>query len=114
MKFFNIEGKNFAEAKKAIEDNQVDLESKFSNGDMKAGRYLGVMYIMEAAVRGDITSQVALGNLYELGSIVDQSKEEAVHWYQEAIAQDHPKQDGTMLAAGATRGMARIERGETD
>jgi TPR repeat protein len=110
MNFFNIEGKNYEEAKKAIEDNRTVLETSFADGDMKAGRYLGILYIMEAAARGDITSQVALGNLYELGSIVDQDNEEAVRWYRAAIAQDHPKRDGTMLAAGATKGMARLGR----
>jgi len=108
MAFFNIEGRDYEEAKKAIEGNLESLKKEYTEGDKKAGRYLGVYYIMEAAGRGDITSQVALGNLFELGSIVDKNVDEAKHWYGEALAQDHPKMDGTMLAAGATEGMKRI------
>ena len=67
---------------------------------------------MEAAVRGDITSQVALGQLFELGSIVDRNLGEAERWYREALLQDHPKADGTMLAAGAALGMRRIRGDE--
>lgn len=110
MNFFNIEGKNYEEAKKALEENRKALETDFANGGMKAGRYLGILYIMEAAERGDITSQVALGNLYEMGSIVDQDTEEAVRWYRAALAQDHPKRDGTMLADGAAKGLERLGR----
>ncbi len=108
MAFFNIEGKNFKEAKAAIEEKLGDLTQEFQGGDVKAGRYIGIYHLMEAAERGDITSQVAIGNLFELGSIVDRNLDEARTWYQAAIAKDHPKMDGTMLAAGATEGMKRI------
>lgn len=109
MNFFNIEGKGFEEAKKAIGDNLEMLEAQYREGSMKPGRYIGLYYIMNAAERGDITSQVALGNLYEFGSIVDRDSQEARRWYEKAIAQNHPKADGkTMLAAGAEEGMKRL------
>lgn len=107
-KRFNIEGKGFREAVDLIGESLETLGKDFSEGDMKAGRYIGVYYIMRAAERGDITSQVALGNLYELGSIVDQDTEEAKKWYGRALAQDHPKMDGTMLATGASAGIKRL------
>ena len=109
MARFNIEGMNFEQARSHIEENLSDLLADFEAGDMKAGRYIGVYYLMEAALRGDITSQVAVGSLFEEGTILDQDMDAAKYWYAAAIAQDHPRQDGTMLAAAASRAMQRLE-----
>ena len=108
MEDFCIEGKNSKEARTAIAERLDELAADFADGDMKAGRYIGLYYLLEAAERGDITSQVAVGNLAELGTVLDQSDADARFWYQEAIAKDHPKKDGTMLAAGATAGLQRL------
>lgn len=108
-KRFNIEGMGYEEAKAAIAANLEDLQKEFSADGMKPGRYIGVYYMMIAAERGDITSQIALGNLYEFGSIVDRDVEEAKKWYRTALSKDHPKKDGTMLAAGASAGLARLK-----
>jgi len=108
MKRFHIEGLGYQEARGKIGNDLDRLKDDFSDGDMKAGRYLSVYYLMEAAARGDITSQVTLGSLYEFGNIVDQDLDEAAKWYRTALAQDHAKADGTMLAAGAADGMKRL------
>ncbi len=107
-KRFNIEGMNFAEAKAALEENLESLLQGKENGDFKAGRYIGLYYLISAAESGDITSQIALGQFYEFGVITDQDSEEAKKWYGKAIEKDHPKKDGTMLAAAATLGMERL------
>lgn len=105
---FNIEGLGFEESRKHIAENLGQLQSDFTAGEMKAGRYISLYYLMEAAQRGDITSQIALGSLYEFGNIVDRDTQEAKRWYRAAIEKDHPKQDGTMLAAAAAEAMKRL------
>lgn len=105
---FNIEGKNSAQAKPAIEEQLEQLTSDFNAGDKKAGRYIGLYYLLKAAERDDITSQIAIGHLLEFGVILDRNTDEAKAWYKKAIAQDHPKKDGTMLAAAATAAMKRL------
>lgn len=106
---FSVEGMNSEEASAHIEEHIGELREDFASGGMKSGRFLGLYAIIKAAMRGDITAQVALGNLYEFGSIVDQNAGEAEKWYREALAHDHPKKDGTMLAAGAAEGMKRLQ-----
>ena len=105
---FNIEGLRSLEAKEKIGSNLDVLMRDFASGDMKAGRYIGYYYLIEAASRGDVTSQIAAGNLCEFGSVADRSSEDARYWYAKALEKDHPKRDGTMLAAGAAEGMARL------
>lgn len=108
---FNIGGLDEQEIKSKIETNFDVLKEDFDRNGMKSGRFLGLYYIMKAAERGDITSQIALGNLYESGTIVQKDCEEAEKWYGRAVAQDHPKADGTMLAAGASAGLRRLGKG---
>jgi len=110
MVLFSIDGLGFSEAKKYIQENTEILDKQFYEGNMKAGRFLGLFYLMEAAERGDITSQIAIGYLYEFGVIVERNITEAKEWYAKAIAQDHPNKDGMMIAAAASEAMKRLER----
>lgn len=105
---FDIEGLNEQEVLSKIEDNLDLLKEDFAEDGMKSGRFLGLYYLLKAAERGDITSQIAVGSLYEFGTIVDQNTDEAKKWYERAVAKDHPKADGTMLAAGASAGLKRL------
>ena len=75
------------------------FETAAEKGDMKAPRYLGLMYqegkipdenpaekaraaFLQGADRGDITSQYHLGVIYEQGLGVQPDLEEAIRWYR--------------------------------
>ena len=92
--------------------DEEEAEKQFAkadeHGSMKAGRYLGVIALKRAAERGDITSKVILGTLYEYGYAVPNDNEKAKEWYRSALADDHPNRDGFNLAAGADLGMGRL------
>jgi len=77
-------------------------------GHMKAGRYLAVIDLMRAAGRGDITSKLILGTLYEFGYALPCDARKAERCYMSALADNHPNREGFMLAAGADLGMGRI------
>ena len=77
-------------------------------GSMKAGRYLGIIYLQQAARRGDITSEVILGMLSEYGCGLEENSEKAEEYYLSALRDNHPDREGVMLAAGADLGMGRI------
>lgn len=108
LTLFSVDGMDTEEIISHIEKHMDVLKEDFASGGMKSGRFLGLYAIIKAAMRGDITSQVALGNLFEFGAIVDRNAAEAEKWYRKALACDHPKKDGTMLAAGAAEGMSRL------
>lgn len=91
-----------------------ELKAADAAGNMKAGRYISVIYLMKAAEAGDLTSQIALGDQYASGTILPYDAAKAKEWYGKAIAQDHQKQDGTMLAAGANLGMGELLLSEGD
>lgn len=93
---------------------QSELKAADAAGNMKAGRYLSVLSLMKAAEKGDLTSQIALGDAYASGTILPYDSTKAKEWYGKAIAQDHQKEDGTMLAAGANLGMGRLLLSEGD
>lgn len=78
------------------------------HGSMKAGRYLAVLALRRAAERGDITSKVILGTLYELGYAVSCDTNLAAELYNSALKDDHKNKEGFMLAAGADLGLGRI------
>ncbi|WP_439328109.1 tetratricopeptide repeat protein [Lonepinella sp. BR2357] len=85
------------------------LQQATEQGDMKASRYIGLMYLngegvtkspskafaafTTAANRGDITSQYWLGYLYENGIGVEKDLTTAVQWYKKSAARgDHVSQ----------------------
>lgn len=86
----------------------AEFKAADAAGNMKAGRYISMIYLMKAAEAGDLTSQIALGDAYASGTILPYDAAKAKEWYGKAIAQDHQKQDGTMLAAGANLGMGKL------
>lgn len=92
----------------------AELKAADAAGNMKAGRYISMIYLMKAAEAGDLTSQIALGDAYASGTILPYDAAKAKEWYGKAIAQDHQKQDGTMLAAGANLGMGKLLLSEGD
>lgn len=87
---------------------QTILERLFAHDSMKAGRYLALIDLEKAAKRGDITSKVALGSLYEFGIAAAYDLPKAKKLYQSALADDHQDMQGYMLAAGADLGLGRI------
>jgi TPR repeat protein len=85
------------------------LEKLAAKNSMKAGRYLALIDLEQAADRGDITSKIALGNLYETGIAADYNLTKARSLYLSALADDHQDMEGYMLAAGADLGLGRID-----
>lgn len=84
------------------------LAKLMAKGSMKAGRYLALINFEKAAKRGDITSKIALGNLYEFGIAATYNLSKAKELYQSALADDHQDMQGYMLASGADLGLGRI------
>lgn len=87
---------------------RAKLEQLLNNKSMKAGRYLALMDLEAAAKRGDITSKIALGSLYETGIAAHYDLTKAKALYLSALTDDHPDMEGYMLAAGADLGLGRI------
>ncbi|RIY31969.1 hypothetical protein CKF54_05885 [Psittacicella hinzii] len=87
-------------------------------GNMKAPRYLGLMYLnglgvkynasnafkyfVLAAQRGDITGQYWLGHLYETGTGVNQDMQQAIRWYSISAKR------GDIISAPALTALGRI------
>lgn len=79
-----------ADTEKAL----VLLQQAITGGCRKAGRFVGLYYMekdlpeeakkwfLEAANRGDITSQYHMGVLYENGIGVEADLKEAIRWYR--------------------------------
>ena len=82
----------------ALESDQIPEASACFNkamqlGNMKAGRYLAVIALKEAAERGDITSKLMLGTLYEFGYAVSNDTEKAKALYRSALADNHENRE---------------------
>lgn len=94
------------------------FERSEQGGDMKAPRYIGLMYLnglgvpkdadkaaaafQEAAAKGDITGQYWLGYLYEHGLGVAQNWAEALKWYRISAER------GDIIAAPAMTALGRL------
>lgn len=85
------------------------LASAADLGSMKAGRYLALIALWQAAERGDITSKVILGTLYEFGYALPCDAKKAEEMYVSALRDNHLNREGFMLAAGADLGLGRLE-----
>ncbi|MCD7920648.1 MAG: sel1 repeat family protein [Clostridiales bacterium] len=97
-----------------VEKALVLLQQAVAGGCMKAGRFVGLYYMeknlpeeakkwfLEAANRGDITSQYHMGVLYENGIGVEADLNEAIRWYKLSA------QRGDRIAKPATDALARL------
>lgn len=97
-----------------VEKALILLQSAIAGGCRKAGRYVGLYYMeknhpeearkwfLEAANRGDISSQYQMGVLYENGIGVEKDLTEAIRWYKLSA------QRGDRVAEPAMDALARL------